>query len=1140
MKKPEIENIDINLYAIDFSKNDIHIELRYGPNKISYKFNLLKVIPNGCAINKCDINFFSMGHDMDAPSNDVNKLINKFQNIQGEIRPKNLELSSQFASYLTQSDKKELFPVQEVIMGGGKSEFITPLTIIRLLANPSERKNVIVCVPNSLIDQTYNILLNKAAMFLDRPLLLIGSKYTNEYLGYDPENNFLIDDNKDLYGCIIVMNDISYRSIFMKWRLKKIKRNIFTDSWTLFDEIDMIANPLTCELNFMKGEQQEILSYDILILIIQKYYELINPRSNLWVEIVDKVNFESGANINVVTKYSPELHMQIAQYIESDDWIANYMSTKNTNLIKHINANVLPYLLQNKPVLNYGIPNTYPSHITDIKYQSKAIPYTAQNTPAYGSEFSDPILTIFLTYIYTNIFGINRNIDKKRLMKHYSELVLKTKDTQLFNDIKNIFIKNESKDKFTISDFISNKLDYVEITKNFQFYTKNDLLSHMYYMRIILKPFIKYYGSIMHNISLTELLMYENVPNYICFTGTPYVLLPESPNINYPINKINYDEVETYNPKYPILQSNVAICYSINKMKQIYEYTDDSVARILELINKNKYNTLIDVGAFFIDYDIKSIVEKILDHVDKSKYKYIIYTAQKAMCYDIVLAQYMLLESINLDNTDNKFFIFDNAHITGINFKKIMNPDSVGLCTISYNTKLRDVAQGIFRMRDIFTGNQYCDFILDKKLFNDVLQSTCNIDQIAIAKTQCSISLEKKSDYKTKVEWKLYDWLCQNQSIYYQQQKKVSIKQNILGIYRIIYNPNENPSSTMSIVQTTLNFMYPSTDATSILDIDEINLQKCLSSQNEHHYAKLCDVLYEKYQKINVIKSIVSTVENQSQSQSQSENINISISEKISQLDSNMERIILYKNNKHTMENIKSLKLPTTIFVAEKVNISDPNVCIYSILIENKITSIVINAVQLFQIFATLSEKVNTGCLYTSYGILIVSNPTDFHTQYGTNIKKNRNLLKAHGLQIKKEKYKLPDISIIEEKQSDVGIYTEYLNSIKIMPKDINDIYNTEIYEIENSNIKCYEKIDKLLDLALNMPSGKADYILMDIVQKILSNIQNCLVDISLNNKYPNISNKLRNIHIESQPQFNELILNIDKLYSDQIFKVTS
>jgi hypothetical protein len=132
---------------------------------------------------------------MDAIGNDINSLIDKFQNIHGTIRPKNLDLSYQFASYLTQSDKKELFPIQEVLMGGGKSEFITPLTIIRLLTSPIERRNVIVCVPNSLIDQTYNILLNKVAMFLDRPLLLLGSKYGNEYLGYDPDNKFMIDEN---------------------------------------------------------------------------------------------------------------------------------------------------------------------------------------------------------------------------------------------------------------------------------------------------------------------------------------------------------------------------------------------------------------------------------------------------------------------------------------------------------------------------------------------------------------------------------------------------------------------------------------------------------------------------------------------------------------------------------------------------------------------------------------------------------------------------------------------------------------------------------------------------------------------------------------------------------------------------------
>ena len=334
--------------------------------------------------------------------------------------------------------------------------------------------------------------------------------------------------------------------------------------------------------------------------------------------------------------------------------------------------------------------------------------------------------------------------------------------------------------------------------------------------------------------------------------------------------------------------------------------------------------------------------------------------------------------------------------------------------------------------------------------------------------------------------------------------------------------------------------MYPSTDERSIRDIDEVNLEKCLSPQLKHHYVKLCDTLYQKYQKINIIKSIASTVENQSQSQSQSENINISISEKISQLDPNLERIELYKNNNHTIENIKLSNLPTTIFIANKVNISDQNIFIYSIELEsnNEIISIVIDISQMFQIFATLSENINEGSLYTSRGILVISNPNNFHIDHSDFIKKNHNFLKKRGLhrlENKKHKYQIPDIIMIDE-DPHMHIYESYIDSTKTIITDPEKSFDNMFNKIKKNNINCHERINKLLDLLLDKSYTRTNSMQKSGIFEILEDIQDCIADgkIDISN-YNIISDKLCNIPTDVQ-ELKDYIIKIDNENIDKLF----
>lgn len=241
------------------------------------------------------------------------------------------------------------------------------------------------------------------------------------------------------------------------------------------------------------------------------------------------------------------------------------------------------------------------------------------------------------------------------------------------------------------------------------------------------------------------------------------------------------------------------------------------------------------------------------------------------------------------------------------------------------------------------------------------------------------------------------------------------------------------------------------------------------------------------------------------------------------------------------------MNLPTTIFVANKVNIDDQNIFIYSIEslnakshiidktpieveLNNEIVSIVIDVSQMFQIFATLSENINEGSLYTSRGILVISNPNNFHIDHSDFIKKNHNILKKRGLhrlEDKKHKYQIPDI-IIADEDPRMHVYESYIDSAKTMSVDPGKSFDNMFNKIKKNNINCYERINKLLDLLLDKSYIKTNTMEKFSIFEILENIQDCIDDEKIDiSNYDIISDKLRNIPTDA-PELKDYIIKTD------------
>ena len=107
----------------------------------------------------------------------------------------------------------------------------------------------------------------------------------------------------------------------------------------------------------------------------------------------------------------------------------------------------------------------------------------------------------------------------------------------------------------------------------------------------------------------------------------------------------------------------------------------------------------------------------------------------------------------------NRFYFYDQAHITGIDMK--IYGKAKCLITVSSFNRFRDIAQGIFRMRNINKG-QTIDFIVNENTKN-------LIDKYV----------------------HLVEFLLHKEQNYQESQKILFYKQNILSLYRTYFENNK-------------------------------------------------------------------------------------------------------------------------------------------------------------------------------------------------------------------------------------------------------------------------------------------------------------------------------------------------------------
>ena len=963
---------------------------------------------------KCKINPILQKIDI---SEEQKTLLSFFMKRQGEARQKNLELAVSFYKYLINPNKKSLCPVHELIMGGGKSQFIMPMTILLLAAHNNidiRKKNIVVCVPEALLSQTYDIMMDTVSELAGKPLYVIG--FSNKFhIGtpsingqklYDRLVNSKFEHPNEDIGTInvydngiYIMSDTNLKMMHLSSCTDipntKLNKLFLKDAYIIFDEIDYTANPLTCELNVQTDAYNSIPNFDELIDLIKLYIDSINNDSELW--RIRNIKYEENEYHRIVLNYG-NIKDTIVSTISSNLQKVFKEYPNNLNVISYINKYVLEYVLTRKFTYDYGMPDTYPPDIWSAQYKSHAIPYVALDTPAYGSEFSDPILSIFLTFFCYHISGFTRKIDKI-ILGDYSLLLAKNNNRKYIKFIREL--ENLTKEEKVITYIREHK--HYKIP-DFKFSNEDDsIINVKYFLKHIVRDYIIKYKTNMENISMTELLMSVNYTNFISFTGTPFVFLPTGVDGTIGFDKhIEYSNIETLiDGENVSMETSVAICMAINKMRKLYLFSD-IFKEIYSILSTGNYNTLIDVGAFFVGLSTIDLIKKISKCLHK-KFKYIAYSTDTKKYYDIANDKEMSISSLSKSN-EQTFFLFDNSHITGLDFEKYMPANSVGLTTASYNTRLRDVSQGIFRLRGVFKiENQYSDFIVDQQIVDAILESKCELDGfkdtkcINVMKEKLSIDLIDrtetihtpgqenivmtiKQDHKSVIaKWYFYNLLCQNEYRYSQSQKKSMLKQNIFGIYR---KGGDSPDNLYSID----NFIYPVNEIH--IDVDTHNINNIVIKNIKNVNDPNQKIIYKLLEGFNALgytntKTCVSfctgeDIKNEAE-QSQTQSIEM---KNISNLITVKEEELYYNNNKtiskiknHTMNDDNVSVLFGTKYISDEK--TSENVYFYIFEKEGSLYIWYISPFQAVKIYSSLEVEYNSGVLLSSGGNIIINNAFD-------------------------------------------------------------------------------------------------------------------------------------------------------------------
>lgn len=700
--------------------------------------------------------------------------------------------------------------IYQMLMGKGKTSVIAPLIALKyVLSTDAKMDQILLVMPKSLIGQSKNIFIKYAPILHN-----IDCNICEDARQKSELNCIKIVPN---YKQLILCEGKALQSFLLNNIESKTYSYNARNSVIIMDEIDTLMNPLTCELNYPLGEKTIPKYIDDVTLVIA---DIITKN------IVDETQMQHVAKAAYVTKlfyaYIPRPNVQ-----REWNYFIKFMRGDQINDEAEIRYDLVAVfkLLYKYFVDALGMLYNKEYGLATISY---AIPYTATNQPAHGSEFSDPYLTLILTILSYNY----RKLSKKNIAtitKQYYVAGLQSSNPLLKYDIENILGPQS-----TLVEQISNgSWDLITIVDtDFELMRNNVTIFYDFISKIVV-PHIKVPQE-QYNSSATDIINSFFCTHRTGFSGTTNIYLPKiikqhAKNHHNEFNEIIID-TEAVNEVAASIKGKI-INGNVETSGVIKQNGTNTVDDLISLVDN--YDALIDVAALlknyandFIAREIYQMTSRPIAYLDENGNKMIIQDGDA--------------RTYNESAIDNIFYYYDQKHTIGIDFKN--QPLSMlGLVTISNASRMTDTSQGIYRLRKINRGHSVDFYIASSVL----------------------VRIRNRND--------LYDYLVANEETFFNNMKERALIQNIKTNTRI--NAKSKVDVSNAYREKIINFLDDITRADDLYK-DEINLyenyiDKYICLNNESYNRELCRELALTINRRDIIHTNLNIVQNEEQEQEQ-------------------------------------------------------------------------------------------------------------------------------------------------------------------------------------------------------------------------------------------------------------------------------
>ena len=314
-----------------------------------------------------------------------------------------------------------------------------------------------------------------------------------------------------------------------------------------------------------------------------------------------------------------------------------------------------------------------------------AIPFSAVNKPAIGSNFTDIDITALLTCL----------VRKKNGLSKEDFYFLKNQLHHLHQRFGSISLVPE--DLFTLSP-----------DEMMQKYRKDTELSKFYLACILLPDKLRCHAK-QFNISFIDLMDSHFAEKRIGFSGTKLMIVPRFAEKNWQSEIV------------PDLAAESNIYQNIVRGDNMLPYSLDS---FWDQLSQKKFDVLIDAGALLRKYGAAIDVVKKWAEMEKDPvfvYVYIdsLHQAREYTPSSTEQAMY------RFDASKKYRWYFDQQHTVGIDLP--VSETAVGLTLINGKSRLTDVAQAIYRLRNLGEGKQSIQLFMMKGKYSQTRAELYNL-----------------------------------------------------------------------------------------------------------------------------------------------------------------------------------------------------------------------------------------------------------------------------------------------------------------------------------------------------------------------------------------------------------------------------